>query len=96
MCRFDGWVGFGFGYVDGKVVGFRVTVGIYCRIDEWVWLGVGYVVGEVIGLRVTVGRNGVCVVDEFGFEMECWSAGWLRVAVGRNGFCVVDGFGFEV
>ena len=37
--RFDGWVGFGFGYIVGKVVGFRVNVG-------WigVYMGDGYVV----------------------------------------------------
>ena len=42
MCRFGGRVGFGFGYFDAEVVGFRV---------------------------ITVGRNGIRVVDGFGFEM---------------------------
>ena len=41
-CRFDEWVGFGFGYIVGKVVGFWVKVG---------WIGVGW-----IGVCVGVGQ----------------------------------------
>ena len=33
-CRFGGWIGFGFGYIVGKVVGFRINVG---------WSGVGWI-----------------------------------------------------